>query len=202
MLQQTQVKTVIPYFQRFLEKYPTIQDLAASDLQTVLKLWEGLGYYGRARNMHRAAHILLQEHHGRFPDTWKHIHALPGIGDYIAAAVLSIVFNAPYAVVDGNVKRVLARLFRLKTPVNQSKHHNTFKKHADKLLFKTDPGKYNQAMMELGALICTPSGPFNLSAVSSVLTKPGATAPTNILYSASATANDWLREFRPALLAP
>jgi len=160
MLQQTQVKTVIPYFQRFLEKYPTIQDLAASDLQTVLKIWEGLGYYGRARNMHRAAHIVMQEHHGRFPDTWKHIHSLPGIGDYIAAAVLSIAFNSPYAVVDGNVKRVLARLFRLKTPVNQAKHDNTFKKHADKLLFKPDPGKYNQAMMELGALICTPYSPL------------------------------------------
>lgn len=160
MLQQTQVNTVIPYFQRFLEKYPTIQDLAASDLQTVLKKWEGLGYYGRARNMHRAAHIVLHEHQGRFPDTWEHIHALPGVGDYIAAAVLSIAFNSPYAVVDGNVKRVLARLFRLNTPVNQSKHGNTFKKHADKLLFKPDPGRYNQAMMELGALVCTPYSPL------------------------------------------
>jgi A/G-specific adenine glycosylase len=160
MLQQTQVNTVIPYFHRFMEKYPTIQDLAASDLQTVLKIWEGLGYYGRARNMHRTARIVLQEHHGRIPDTWKHIHALPGIGDYIAAAVLSIAFNSPYAVVDGNVKRVLARLFRLKTPVNQAKHDNTFKKHADKLLFKHDPGKYNQAMMELGALVCTPYSPL------------------------------------------
>ena len=160
MLQQTQVKTVIPYYQRFLDAFPTIQDLAASDLQTVLKIWEGLGYYGRARNMHRAAHIVVQDCHGTFPDTWKHIRNLPGIGDYIAAAVLSIVFNGQHAVVDGNVKRVLARLLRVDTPVNQASAGNTFKKHADKLLYKPEPGKYNQAIMELGALICTPYAPL------------------------------------------
>ena len=160
MLQQTQVKTVIPYYQRFLSTFPSIQDLAASDLQKVLKMWEGLGYYGRARNMHRTAYIITNEHHGKVPDTWKHIHALPGIGDYIAAAVLSIAFACPYAVVDGNVKRVLARLFKLDTPVNQTTHAKTFNKHADKLLYKPDPGKYNQAMMELGALICTPYSPL------------------------------------------
>jgi len=160
MLQQTQVKTVVPYYQRFLSAFPTVQELAASDLQTVLKMWEGLGYYGRARNMHRTAHIITQEHHGKFPDTWKHIHALPGIGNYIAAAVLSIAFGFPFAVVDGNVKRVLARLFKLDTPVNQTTHAKTFNTHADKLLYEPDPGKYNQAMMELGALICTPYSPL------------------------------------------
>ncbi len=160
MLQQTQVKTVIPYYQRFLSIFPTIQDLAASDLQTVLKAWEGLGYYGRARNMHRTAHIIVQERHGIFPDTWKHIRNLPGIGDYIAAAVLSIVFNRPYAVVDGNVKRVLARLLRIDTPVNQVSAGNMFKKHADRFLYKPEPGKYNQAVMELGALVCTPYSPL------------------------------------------
>ncbi len=160
MLQQTQVKTVIPYYQRFLDAFPTIQDLAASDLQTVLKIWEGLGYYGRARNMHRAAHIVVQDCHGTFPGTWEHIRNLPGIGDYIAAAVMSIVFNGQHAVVDGNVKRVLARLLRVDTPVNQASAGNTFKKYADKLLYKPEPGKYNQAIMELGALICTPYAPL------------------------------------------
>lgn len=116
MLQQTQVKTVIPYYRRFLSTFPTIRDLAASDLQAVLKIWEGLGYYGRARNIHRTSQIIVQAYDGRFPDTWKHIHNLPGIGDYIAAAVLSIAFNFHYAVVDGNVKRVMARLFQIDTP--------------------------------------------------------------------------------------
>jgi A/G-specific adenine glycosylase len=160
MLQQTQVKTVIPYYQRFLNTFPTIRDLAASDLQKVLKMWEGLGYYGRARNMHRTASIITQEHHGIFPDTWQHIHRLPGVGDYIAAAVLSIAFGHPYAVVDGNVKRVLARLFKLDTPVNQATQAKTFNKHAGKLLYESDPGKYNQAIMELGALVCTPYSPL------------------------------------------
>jgi len=160
MLQQTQVKTVIPYYQRFLSTFPTIQDLAASDLQVVLKVWEGLGYYSRARNMHRTAHIIVQEHHGIFPDTWKHIRSLPGIGDYIAAAVLSIVFDSPFAVVDGNVKRVLARLLKIDTPVNLAAANKAFKKHADRLLYKPEPGKYNQAIMELGALICTPYSPL------------------------------------------
>ncbi len=145
MLQQTQVKTVVPYYGRFLTRFPTIQDLAASDLQAVLKAWEGLGYYGRARNLHRSAKIILTEHQGVFPDTWKPVRRLPGIGDYIAAAVLSIAFNGPYAVVDGNVKRVLARLLKIDTPVNQASAGNTFKKNADALLYKHDPGKYNQA---------------------------------------------------------
>ena len=160
MLQQTQVKTVIPYFRRFMSTFPTIQDLAASDLQTVLKAWEGLGYYGRARNLHRTAVGVVQDHQGLFPDAWPQIRKLPGIGDYIAAAVLSIAFNHPYAVVDGNVKRVLARLFSIDSPVNQASAGNDFKHLADALLFKPEPGKHNQAMMELGALICTPQAPL------------------------------------------
>ena len=159
MLQQTQVKTVIPYYHQFLSLFPTIQDLAASDLQSVLKAWEGLGYYGRARNLHEAAQIIIRMRNGIFPDTWKQIHALPGIGDYIAAAVLSIVFNSPYAVVDGNVKRVLSRLLKIDTPVNKTAAGKTFKKHADGLLYTPEPGKYNQALMELGALVCTPNTP-------------------------------------------
>ena len=160
MLQQTQVKTVIPYYRRFLNRFPTVTDLADSDLQGVLKIWEGLGYYGRARNMHRAARIIVEKHQGNLPGTWKDIRDLPGIGDYIAAAVLSIAFNAPYAVVDGNVKRVLARLLRIAAPVNHASAGSVFQKHADRFLYKPDPGKYNQAMMELGALICTPAAPL------------------------------------------
>ena len=160
MLQQTQVKTVIPYYRRFLSAFPTIEDLAASDLQTVLKRWEGLGYYGRARNMHRASGIIVKTYQSKFPDTWKQIHDLPGVGDYIAAALLSIAFNHCHAVVDGNVKRVLARLFRIDIPVNQASAGKIFTKHADRMLYKPEPGKYNQAMMELGALICRPHSPL------------------------------------------
>ena len=160
MLQQTQVKTVIPYYLKFMNKFPSVTNLAASHQQTVLKIWEGLGYYGRARNLHRAAKIIVHDHQGVLPKEWKQIRSLPGVGDYIAAAVLSIAYNLPYAVVDGNVKRVLARLLRVGTPVNQSSAKRIFKQHADALLYNADPGKYNQAIMELGALVCTPTSPY------------------------------------------
>lgn len=159
MLQQTQVATVIPYYNRFLEAFPTIGDLAAADLEKVLKMWEGLGYYARARNFHKAAHIVTHQMNGCIPDTFDSFTRLPGVGDYIGAAVLSIAFDQGLAVVDGNVKRVLARLFRIDTPVNHSSSHRHFKPFADDLLDKTRPGIFNQAMMELGALVCTPTTP-------------------------------------------
>jgi len=159
MLQQTQVNTVIPYFQRFCEKFPDIQALAASDLQDVLKLWEGLGYYARARNFYKAAQTVVDEHRGIVPDDRASFMALPGVGDYIAAAVLSIAFNKPLAVVDGNVKRVLSRLFEIDVPVNVSSSYKVFKATANELLDVDDPGTFNQAVMELGALICKPSKP-------------------------------------------
>ena len=159
MLQQTQVTTVIPYYLRFLDNFPTLQDLAAADLEKVLKMWEGLGYYARARNFHKAANIVASAMNGRVPDTLEDFKALPGVGDYIGAAVQSIAFNHPYAVVDGNVKRVLARLFCNNTPVNHPSSHRHFKTLADKLLDKTKPAVFNQAMMELGALVCTPGTP-------------------------------------------
>ena len=112
MLQQTQVRTVEPYFRRFIILYPDVDRLARADLQAVLKIWEGLGYYSRARNLHKAAGIVVSRMSGQIPDTWEALRGLPGVGDYIAAAVLSIAFGQAYAVVDGNVKRVLARLFR------------------------------------------------------------------------------------------
>jgi A/G-specific adenine glycosylase len=158
MLQQTQVNTALPYYRRFLARFPTLRKLAAADLGEVLKLWEGLGYYARARNLHRAAGFLAADG-GRIPDRWEGFRALPGVGDYIAAAVLSIALDRPHAVVDGNVKRVLARLMTLATPVNQAASHKLFQAQADRLLNRKRPGDFNQAVMELGALVCTPAAP-------------------------------------------
>ena len=159
MLQQTQVATVIPYFKRFCQACPDIRALAAADLQDVLKLWEGLGYYARARNLHKAAKIVTDQYNGRIPDDADGFMALPGVGDYIGAAVLSIAFDRPLAVVDGNVKRVLARLFEIDAPVNVSASYKIFQSCANALLDAEDPGTFNQAVMELGALVCRPSGP-------------------------------------------
>ena len=160
MLQQTQVDTVLPYYRRFLKRFASLERLARADLQAVLKVWEGLGYYARARNLHRAAGIILHHHHGIVPDGWEDFRKLPGVGDYIAAAVLSIAFEKPYSVVDGNVKRVLARLFLVENPVNQSTSIKIFKEAADRLLSHEDPATFNQAMMELGAMVCKPQQPL------------------------------------------
>jgi A/G-specific adenine glycosylase len=159
MLQQTQVATVIPYFMRWLERFADIVRLAAADGQTVLKLWEGLGYYARARNFHRAAQIVVQEHGGQVPGDPAAFRALPGVGDYIAAAVLSIAFDRPLAVVDGNVKRVLTRFLKMETPVNAPSAHKALAPIATRWLDPRNPGRFNQAVMELGALVCTPRGP-------------------------------------------
>jgi A/G-specific adenine glycosylase len=156
MLQQTQVKTVIPYYQRFMDLFPNPAALACADPQAVLKAWEGLGYYSRARNMHRAAQA-MHEVGGRVPSEWSALRKLPGIGDYIAAAVLSIAFAQPYAVVDGNVKRVLARLLCIDSPINLTgSAHAAYQAAADRFLDPRQPGRHNQAVMELGALVCTP----------------------------------------------
>jgi len=159
MLQQTQVKTVVPYYLKFMALYPAVDDLARAELQQVLKAWEGLGYYSRARNLHRAARIVSHEMPHGIPDQWDDLRRLPGIGNYIASALLSIAFEKPFAVVDGNVKRVLSRLFTLAAPVNQSASHDAFQQQADKLLDHQRPGDYNQAIMELGALVCLPRNP-------------------------------------------
>lgn len=159
MLQQTQVNTVIPYYKRFIRLFPQVSRLAKSDLQKVLKVWEGLGYYARARNLHRASRIVLSENAGQITDHPGDFQKLPGVGDYIAAAVQSIAFHHPLPVVDGNVKRVLSRLFLIDDPVNHSGTHRIFKSSAMSLLDAQNPGTFNQAMMELGALICTPARP-------------------------------------------
>ena len=159
MAQQTQIKTVIPYYHRFMNRFETVGRLAAADDQEVLKLWEGLGYYSRARNLHRAAQVVVDRWNGEIPDDWDRFHSLPGVGDYIASAVLSIAFDRPHAVVDGNVKRVLSRLKTIDTPVNGSGGHREFQAVAQSLLDPSDPAMFNQAMMELGALVCVPRNP-------------------------------------------
>jgi A/G-specific adenine glycosylase len=159
MLQQTQVKTALPYYERFTTAFPDVARLAAADPQQVLKLWEGLGYYRRAHHLMAAARAIVRDWDGRLPERREAFRALPGVGDYIANAVMSIAFGQPYAVVDGNVKRVLARLFLVDAPVNRPAAHARFQSLADVLLNTGDPSEHNQALMELGALVCTPRGP-------------------------------------------
>jgi A/G-specific adenine glycosylase len=153
------VETVIPYYRRFLSAFPDLEALASAPQAAVLKLWEGLGYYARARNLHKAMGVVQEEYAGRIPDQWAPFRALPGVGDYIAAAVLSIAFGRPYAVVDGNVKRVLARLLCLDLPVNAPRHHAEYRRQAERLLDRSAPSDYNQALMEIGALVCRPTTP-------------------------------------------
>ena len=159
MLQQTQVKKVVGYYERFIERFPDVQHLAAAPLQDVLKVWEGLGYYARARNLHKAAQFIVDELDGKIPVDYATFRKLPGVGDYSAAAVQSIAFNAPYAAVDGNIKRVLARLFLMEAPINDAKSAKVFQRKADDLLDPNAPGFFNQAMMELGATVCRPQSP-------------------------------------------
>ncbi len=159
MLQQTQVVTVIPYFRKFLRRFPDIVLLADADLNQVLKTWEGLGYYARARNLHKASKIIVARYGGCVPEDVDLFRHLPGVGDYISSAVLSIAYEQPFAVVDGNVKRVLSRFEKQDSPVNEPRFHKQFKNIADILLDKENPGDHNQAMMELGAMVCTPQNP-------------------------------------------
>ena len=160
MLQQTQVNTVLPFYHEFLQRFPDLKRLAGADLQAVLKIWEGLGYYARARNLHKAAAIVINQHAGIVPQRWEDFRKLPGVGDYIAAAVLSIAFEKPYPVVDGNVKRVLARLNLIEDPVNNSSSMKKFRQIAAELLENRQPGTFNQAVMELGAVVCKPQNPL------------------------------------------
>ena len=159
MLQQTQVKTVLPYFHRFCEHFPDVKSLAHASEQSVLKLWEGLGYYARARNLHRSAKILWEKFNGKIPDNLQQIKQLPGVGDYIAAAVLSIAYHQIHPVVDGNVKRVLARLYCCDLPVNIPPSYPHYENMAATLFDSLHPGIFNQALMELGAVVCKPKNP-------------------------------------------
>jgi len=157
MLQQTQVKTVIPYYHRWLAQFPTLEQLASADLQQVLKAWEGLGYYTRARNLYACAQEIMQHHGGVFPTELKDVLALPGIGRTTAGGILSAAFNQPAAILDGNVKRVLARLVAL--PVPPTKATKQLWQLSEALLDREHPREFNQALMDLGATVCTAKKP-------------------------------------------
>jgi A/G-specific adenine glycosylase len=157
MLQQTRVAAVLPYYERFVARFPTVSDLAAADITEVLLYWAGLGYYSRARNLHAAARLIAER--GSFPSTYEEIRALPGVGDYTAAAVASIAFQLPYAVLDGNVARVLARISAEPGNVRAGPIRERLLAFAGELLDRRDPGGFNQALMELGATICVPKTP-------------------------------------------
>lgn len=159
MLQQTRVETVIPYFLHWMDTFPTVQALANSDEHQVLNSWEGLGYYSRARGMLKAARLICEKHTGKLPSTAVELMTLPGIGRYTAAAISSIAFGADEAVLDGNVKRVLARVFHFKQPVNTPDGEKQLWQLADQLLPHGKAGDYNQAVMDLGATVCTPKSP-------------------------------------------
>jgi A/G-specific adenine glycosylase len=159
MLQQTQVQTVIPYYLRFLLHYRDIGALANAETEQLLRLWEGLGYYSRARNLHKAARVVVERFGGEFPKSYEDVLALPGIGRYTAAAILSIAFDQPYAVVDGNVARVLARVLRIEGDVRHRQVQQSLWAAAQRLLPSRNPGDFNQATMELGATVCSPRQP-------------------------------------------
>jgi len=159
MLQQTRIAAVIPYYDRFLRRFPTIESLARAKQQNVLKLWSGLGYYMRARNLHRAAQQIVAGHNHQFPNNLEAALSLPGIGRYTAAAVLSIAYDAPLSVLDGNVARVLARLETIRGDLRAPARWKQLAHTAQSLLAHDSPGEWNQALMELGETICTPSTP-------------------------------------------
>jgi A/G-specific adenine glycosylase len=159
MLQQTRVTAVIPYYERFLDRFPDIHALAAAPQEEVLRLWSGLGYYSRARNLQRAAQEIVAKHSGIFPRAEKDALGLPGIGRYTAAAILSIAHGAKHAVLDGNVARVLARIFAVQGDLRDTKRWQSLQESANALLDSKSPGDWNQAMMELGATLCTPQSP-------------------------------------------
>lgn len=159
ILQQTRVNQGLDYYYRFVERFPDVQNLSAASEDEVLKYWQGLGYYSRARNLHKAAQQVVSQFDGKFPDQYADVLSLSGVGEYTAAAICSFAYNLPFAVVDGNVFRVLSRLFGINTPIDSGQGKKEFKLLAEELLDKKHPGQHNQAIMEFGALQCTPVSP-------------------------------------------
>lgn len=160
MLQQTQVATVEPYYRRFLREFPTVQALAAAPMDAVLKQWEGLGYYARARNLHRAAREIVITHGGELPRTFRELKKLPGFGDYTAGAVASLAFGEPVPAVDGNVKRVLSRIFAIQSDITRGDGRQQLTAIATEMAQSAPhPGDWTETLMELGAVVCTPTRP-------------------------------------------
>lgn len=159
ILQQTRVAQGLDYFNRFTARFPDVFTLADADEDEVLKYWQGLGYYSRARNLHAAAKMIVETFHGEFPKSFAEIKSLKGIGDYTAAAIASFAWNLPHAVVDGNVYRILSRLFAIDTPIDTTAGKKVFAELAAELLPEDQPGLYNQAIMDFGALQCVPQNP-------------------------------------------
>lgn len=159
MLQQTRVDTVIPYYERFMEKFPTVEALANAEEDEVLKAWEGLGYYSRARNLHSAVKEVCKTYNGIVPNDPKELGKLKGIGPYTKGAILSIAYNIPEPAVDGNVMRVLSRVLSIWEDIAKPKTRKVFEEAVYELISKEDPSSFNQALMELGAMVCTPTSP-------------------------------------------
>ena len=159
ILQQTRVTQGLPYFLRFMENFPDVHSLAIAPEEKVLKLWQGLGYYSRARNLHAAAKQIVSDFNGVFPREYPDVLSLKGVGAYTAAAITSIAYNQPYAVIDGNVDRVLSRLFAINEAVNSAKGKKMIREIADDIIDPENPGTHNQAIMDFGAMICTPATP-------------------------------------------
>lgn len=159
ILQQTRVEQGLPYFHRFSEAFPTVSDFAAASEDEILQLWQGLGYYSRGRNMHKAAQVVMEEHGGYFPKKYNDLIKLRGIGEYTAAAISSFAGNEANAVVDGNVFRLLARYYGISEPINSLKGKKTFTELANQLIDRQSPGISNQAIMEFGSIVCRPKNP-------------------------------------------
>lgn len=155
MLQQTRVETVIPYYQRWMRRFPSLAELASASFDDVLKCWEGLGYYRRARYLHQTAQLLMKDHQGRLPRDYRTLLTLPGVGSYTAAALSSLVFDEPYVAVDGNLKRIASRLFTVAGQVTS----NEVTRRLEPYLPATQPGAFNEALMDLGATVCIPKRP-------------------------------------------
>jgi A/G-specific adenine glycosylase len=159
ILQQTRVEQGTPYYLKFIKAFPTVEQLANASEDKVLNLWQGLGYYSRARNLHHAAKTISSHYKGKFPKSFEEIRALKGIGDYTASAIASIAFNLPHAVVDGNVYRVLSRAYKISEAIDSGAGKKIFAEVAAEILDKKNPGNHNQALMEIGSLVCTPQNP-------------------------------------------
>ena len=160
ILQQTRVEQGLPYYERFIHKHPNVSALASEDVEGILKLWEGLGYYSRAKNLHRCAKQVVDKHQGVFPENYHDLLTLPGIGPYSAAAIASFAYKEPVAVLDGNVYRVISRVFGIRDDMSQSRTVKIFTQIANELIDASQPDNYNQAIMEFGALHCKPQNPL------------------------------------------